>query len=246
MCRVASKSTIFATAILVAGVSHNAAAESQDHVGLYARVGVGGIAAGDLDQSITHDPRVASIVTPPNEQTTSFSAGPSASFALGFMYEAGTRTELEYRYADLSVDEVLRFGGFDPVEGELGPTPIAPGDDASAHFLISNIYYDVAEIGGVTAYIAAGVGGGFFKDAFGARDAALAYQGKAGLSTRLADKFYVDVEYIYTRTGELAFGSDALKNPEDLPSGEPGTLPPLFDGDEFQSSSVFVALRAPF
>lgn len=208
--------------------------------GFYIRAGAGLSFVGNLEQEFTHNPFVVSIVTPPSGQTIESDAGFVASAALGFDYADGIRTELEYRYTSNGVETITPIGGFDPA---IGPDPFPPrgsDDDANGHFVLSNFYYDFRSASRFTPFIGLGVGGAFVSVEGGERDAALAYQGRAGVSYAFNNGFSADVEYIYLRTNRLRYGP----NPEDFSAT--GPFDTAVDGDRYQSSSVMISLRKQF
>ena len=207
-------------------------AEETSGARLYARLG-GGINFGaSLDQDVAIDP-TAAIATPANGLSTDLGSGFQGTAALGFVYPAGTRTELEYRYASLSTDALA----LTPAAG--GGLDIAEPDRLSAHFLMSNVYYDFRNESALTPFIGVGVGGAFVTDSFGQRDAAFAWQARAGLALALSDALSVDVEYLYAVTRDLRFGSDEFI---DDAAVEPARL----DGDALSGSSVMASVRIVF
>ena len=226
-------------AIIAVSVTGGAMAQDAPKDGFYVRAGAGVNFVNDLDQEFSYNPSVVFIVTPPSGQTVETETGYLASAALGFDYADGIRTELEYRYASTAIGTVTPIGGFDPVDPDPFP-PFQSNEDLTAHFVFGNFYFDLRNDGPITPFIGAGVGGAFVDDGSGARDAALAYQGRAGFSLELSDSFLIDAEYVYTRTNTLRYGVD----PEDFtPTGPVG---PAVDGGNYQSSSVMVSLRKQF
>ena len=196
----------------------------------YIRVGAGVSFVSDLEQDITLNPNVVLPALPvPATQTIGLDTGFIASAAIGFDYADGIRTELEYRYATTSIDAV----------SDGGPLPAAVNDDINAHFIFTNFYFDFANSSAFTPFIGAGVGGAFVTNQNDVRDAALAWQARAGVSWALSDGFSADLDYNYTQSTRLAYG------PTDdgfLESAE------LFhaDGDRYQASSVMLSLRKAF
>ncbi|MBI1391215.1 MAG: P44/Msp2 family outer membrane protein [Alphaproteobacteria bacterium] len=183
-------------------------ATAADDWALYARLGVGWASPNRLDQDLAFDPRTASFFTPPNRRVIDLEDAASPTFAIGVAYPAGTRTELEYRFLQPSFDEVTLFGGFGP--GVTSPFPVTPSDEFTAHFLMSNAYFEVVRFGPVGAFVGAGVGGGFFADGLGQRDAAFAYQGRTGVTVDLSRRATLQIEYVYLRTRDIVFGPDRL------------------------------------
>ncbi len=226
-------------AALVVCASGANAQESVAQDGFYLRAGAGVGFAGDLEQSFAYNPNAAFVVTPPTGQTVESDTGFVAAAALGFDYTDGVRTELEYRYATSAIGTVTPIGGFDPTD----PDAFAPFDSTEnlkGHFVFGNFYFDWINDSPVTPFIGAGVGGAFIGVGSGEQDAALAYQGRAGLSVAMRHDFSVDLEYLYVRTNTLRYGPD----PEDFtPSGP---FEPAVDGDNYQSSSIMVSLRKQF
>ena len=155
-----------------------------------------------------------------------------------FDYADGIRTELEYRYAKSDVDLVTPIGGFSESSGPLAPYD--PDAEIKAHFLMTNFFFDFANSSPLTPFIGGGVGGAFVSNENAERDAALAYQGRAGVSLEMGTGFTADFEYIYLRTNELEFGPSADEFTAEGPFGRAAT------GDRYQSSSVMVSLRRRF
>ena len=231
---------VVAGVIVAVAVAGGAMAQDAPKDGFYIRAGVGLSFLSDLDQEFTHSPFLVSVVTPPSGQIVDSKAGFIAAAALGFDYADGIRTELEYRYASNGVETITPIGGFDPA---IGPNPFPPrGSDrgVNGHFILSNFYYDFRSSSRFTPFIGLGVGGAFVDIEGGERDAALAYQGRAGISYAFDDGFSADVEYVYLRTNTLRYGPD----PEDFSATGPFEV--AIDGDNYQSSSVMVSLRKQF
>ena len=211
------------------------AQDSAPRDGAYIRLGAGVTLVKDWDQDLAFNPDLVFVSAPPTGQRVANSEGFLAAAALGFNYADGIRTELEYRYASSKIDSVTLET---PV---IGPTVIpTANDDVNVHFLMSNFYFDFTNNSRLTPFIGGGVGGAFVENETGDRDAALAYQGRAGVSYDFGDGFAADVEYVFLRTNKLAFGPDA----EDFAPA--GPFEPAVTGDRYQSSSVMVSLRKQF
>ena len=195
--------------------------------GVYLRLGVGATFAGDWEQDFTYNPTAAFVTPPPAGQTISYGEDFVFAGALGFDYADGIRTELEYRYASTAVDSIT-------------PAVASANEDVAAHFLMANFFFDFANSSALTPFVGGGVGGAFISNELKDRDAALALQGRAGVSLAMGPGFSADFEYIYLRTNELAFGPSA---DEFIPGGPVG---PAVTGDRYQSSSVMVSLRRRF
>lgn len=218
-------------------------ASAQDEVredGPYFRIGGGATFVNDWEQDLAYNPDIISVVTPPSGQVFDNGSGFIAGAALGFDYADGIRTELEYRYASSDIASITPSGGFNP-DPMIDPNaPISPSDDLTAHFVLSNFYFDFYNDSPITPFIGGGVGGAFVDAGLGERDAALAYQGRAGLSVALGGGFLADIEYIYLRTNRLDYGPRL----EDFtPSGPFG---PAITGDRYEASNVMLSLRKPF
>ena len=214
------------------------AASAQDEISqgsVYARIGAGVSFAGDLDQDFAYNPDAVFVTSPPTGQSIETDTGYLGVFALGFDYADGIRTELEYKYAKADIDSAVID---DPV---LGPTPAATvNDDIVGHFLMANFYFDFANSSPLTPFIGGGVGGAFIENENAERDAALALQGRAGLSLAMGGGFSADMEYVYLRTNDLEFGPSV----DDFEPG--GPIGPAIVGDRYQASSVMVSLRKSF
>lgn len=216
-----------------------AAASAQDDAvsagSVYARIGGGVGFVSDWEQDFTYNPDTVFADTPPTGQSVETDTGYLGVFALGFDYADGIRTELEYKYASAGVDGVTLD---DPVDG---PTPASPvNDDIAGHFLMANFYFDFANESPLTPFIGGGVGGAFIENESAERDAALALQGRAGVSLAMGGGFSTDLEYVYLRTNELEFGPSV----DDFEPGGPAG--PAITGDRYQASSVMVSLRKSF
>ena len=223
------------------GQAQDGAAETVGD-GLYVRVGAGASFLGDWEQDITRSPDLATCMAigcNPNASITEFDTGFTAAGAIGFNYTEGIRTELEYRYDTTGVSRVRLFEGGVEVGPELGDVPAVVNDDVNAHFIFTNFYFDLNNRSSFTPFIGGGVGGAFVENASGARDSALAYQGRAGVAYDFGGGLSFDVEYIYLRTNDLSFG----------PNDDEFTLEaPLVrvDGDHYQSSSAMASIRKQF
>src|SRR5690606_38471384 len=150
--------------------------------------------------------------------------------AIGFQYSK-TRTELEYRRMEMSVDGVAYAGG-------AAPGTAVANDDIVAQALMSNVYFDFPNKSAFTPFIGAGVGGARVENELGARDAAFAYQGSAGVEAALSEWFSIGAEYVYFRTLDVKYGPKEFE-----PAGPAG---PRTDGDPFVSSSVMGTVRVLF
>jgi len=198
--------------------------------GVYLR-GAAGIAFGEtLEQTLSYNPAVVFVTPPATAKATDLGDGLAISAAIGFQY-ARTRTELEYRRMEASIDAVAYTGGAAPAV-----TPV--NEDLVAQALMSNVYFDFVNSTPLTPYVGLGVGGARVENELGERDAAFAYQGRAGIEVALGDRFSIGAEYVYFRTLGLSYGPK-----EFTPAGPAG---PATDGDPFVSSSVMGTLRAVF
>lgn len=216
-----------------------ASASAQDDVvsagSVYARIGGGVSFVNDWRQDFDYNPDAAFAETPPTGQSIELGTGYAGVFALGFDYADGIRTELEYKYASAGVDAVVLD---DPVNGPTAATPV--NDDIVAHLLMANFYFDFANKSPLTPFIGGGVGGAFAENERAQRDAALALQGRAGVSLAMGGGFSTDLEYVYLRTNEFGFGPSV----EDFePAGPVG---PAISGERLEASSVMVSVRKSF
>ena len=238
---MANRVFAFSAAATVAASSGAALAqeESRDD-GLYVRVGAGATFVNDFSQNLTFNPRgPVSLDTPRSGQDIDLGESFVVGAALGFNYTQGIRTELEYRYAQTGVENLTLTGGFSPPIGELPPETTFPDEDIGVHFLMSNFYFDFNNDTRFTPFIGGGVGGAFVENENGDRDAALAYQGRAGVSYDLGGGAALDMEYIYLRTNDLVFGPADEEFVADDPSVR-------IDGDNYASSSVMFSVRVQF
>ena len=218
-------------AMFIAGA---ASAQDAPRDGFYVRAGAGANFLGDLDQDVAFSPFLTFVSPPSTGQTVTTQTGFVAGAALGFDYTEGIRTELEYRFMTAGVGSVTRTGGFSD------PTVITtPNDDLNAHMLMSNFFYDFHNSSRLTPFIGLGVGGAFVENEFAQRDAALAYQGRAGVAVEMNSGFSIDVEYIYLRTNDLVYGPAD----DDFVLSGPSIR---IDGDGLESSTAMISLRKKF
>lgn len=199
--------------------------------GFYLRGGAGVSFVNNLDQEFIYNPFVTFVGPVDAGQTIDTDAGFVATAALGFDYADGIRTELEYRYAGAGIASVT------PLPRTALPAPV--NDDLNAHFIFSNFYFDFRNSSALTPFIGLGVGGAFVENENADRDAALAYQGRAGVALALSNSFSIDAEYVYTRTNDLAYGP----NDDDFSAT---SAPVRIDNEPYVSSSVMISLRKQF
>ena len=224
-------------ALMVSALTSVAAAQAQEETlsdGMYVRLGGGVSFASDWTQNIAYNPnQVFPAIPAASAQTLENGQGFVAGAAVGFDYTDGIRTELEYRYASTSIDSVTFDGG-----ARLGlPAPVE--ENVTAHFVMSNFFFDFYNSSPITPFIGGGVGGAFVTNENGARDAALAYQGRAGLAYALGGGFSADLEYIYLRTNDLVYGPAD----EDFTATGPSVR---LDGEYYQSFNVMLSIRKQF
>ncbi len=225
---------VIAAGITVSLLAGGALAQEAPADGFYVRAGAGAVFANDLEQDVTFSPFLVFIGPPSTGQTVATETGFVVGGALGFDYADGIRTELEYRYQTIGIESVTRTGGF------FDPTVIpTANDDLNAHLLMANFFYDFRNSSRVTPFIGLGVGGAFAENENADRDAALAYQGRAGLSLALNGGFSIDAEYIYLRTNDLVYGPED----DDFVMGGPDMR---IDEDGLSTSTVMVSLRKQF
>jgi opacity protein-like surface antigen len=206
------------------------AAEAPRATGLYLRGGAGAAFGGSLDQDLAYNPAAVFIVPPATSKSTDLGDGLALSGAIGFQY-ARTRTELEYRRMEVSVDAVAYTGGAAP------GTPVV-NDDLVAQALMSNVYFDFVNASKFTPYIGVGVGGARVENELGERDAVFAYQGRAGVEIALGGALSLGAENVYFRTVDVEYGPKEFE-----PAGPAG---PRTNGDPFVSSSVMGTVRLQF
>ena len=223
--------SVFALVALADGtMSESAAQDSLVDDGLYVRAGAGANFLNDWTQSLTNvgGPTCLAIGCNPDTLITRHDAGFVAGGALGFDYADGIRTELEYRYSQSPIESA--------VSSEAG-TDIATngvGEDTTAHILMGNFYFDFANETAFTPFIGGGVGGVFVTAFNGDRDAALAYQARAGVSWSLGSNLSLDTEYIFTRSQEFDFDPSATNS--FFAAG----------GERYQASSIMASFRTKF
>ncbi|MEK7264641.1 MAG: P44/Msp2 family outer membrane protein [Pseudomonadota bacterium] len=198
--------------------------------GVYIRGGAGVVFGDTLNQDLSYNPAVIFVTPPATSKATNLGSGLALSGAIGFQY-ARTRTELEYRRMEPSIDAVAYAGG-------AAPGAAVVNNDMTAQALMSNVYFDLVNSSMLTPYIGVGVGGARVENELGERDAAFAYQGRAGVDVALGAKLSVGAEYVYFRTLDLKYG------PKDFTASGPAG--PRTDGDPFVSSSVMGTVRLVF
>lgn len=206
-------------------------AQDEARDGFYLRAGAGVSFVDNLDQDFTYDPAATLPAPATAGQTIASETGFVATAAVGFDYADGIRTELEYRYASSGVESVT------PAVRTGLPAPV--NDELNAHFILSNFYYDFRNSSPLTPFIGLGVGGAFVENENADRDAALAYQGRAGISYAFNDGFSADVEYVYLRTNDLVYGpaDDDFADSSDIVR---------IDNAPYVSSSIMISLRKQF
>jgi opacity protein-like surface antigen len=206
------------------------AQETGRNTGIYLRGGAGVVFGETLNQDLSYNPAAAFLVAPATSKSTDLGDGLALSGAVGFQY-ARTRTELEYRRMTPSIDAVAYAGG-------AAPGAPAVNDDLVAQALMSNVYFDLVNSSMFTPYVGVGVGGARVENELGERDAAFAYQGRAGVEVALGRKFSLGAEYVYFRTLDIKYGPKEFD-----PAGPVG---PRTDGDALVSSSVMGTVRVLF
>jgi opacity protein-like surface antigen len=223
-------SRFFAVAFAVLLPVCAAAEEGGRATGIYLRGSAGAVFGEALDQDLSWNPAVAIAPSPATSKATDLGDGISYGGAIGFQY-ARTRTELEFRRMEASVDAVAYAGG-------AAPSALPVNDDLVAHALMSNVYFDLVNKTPFTPYIGVGVGGARVENELGERDAVFSYQGRAGLEVAIGERFAIGAEYVYFRTLDVRYG------PKEFTSGSPAG--PRTDGDAFVSSSVMGTVRVLF
>ena len=228
MKRVSAVAALFSALVSGAGFLSPASAQEVYDDGIYIRVGAGVTFASDLGQSITYDPSAVFAVAPATTQTSTFGNDITFATAIGFDYDDGIRTELEYRYAATDIETIVLSGGAGP------DVTTSPSEQFRVHFLMSNFFFDFPNDSAFTPFIGGGVGGGFAVNHESQQDAALAYQGRAGIALDLGGDASVDLEYVYLRTNDFEFAT---------PTRAPITG---VGGDSYQSSSAMISFRKKF
>lgn len=201
--------------------------------GVYVRVAVGASFVSDWEQEFTFNPNLVFAGGAPNGQNLNIREGLTLGGALGFDYADGIRTELEYRYASTDIETITTLGG-------AAPGAAISSEDVSAHLVMANFYFDFTNKSAWTPFIGGGVGGAFVTNENGDGDAALAYQGRAGVSYDLGGGVAMSVEYIYTRSRDLVFGP----SDDEFAASDPGMV--RIDGDNYVASSAMVSIRKRF
>lgn len=224
-------------------VSGAAMAQNDASSGLYGRLVAGVSLPDELDQDLSYNPDIVFLVTPASQQTVDAGTGYAAGGAIGFRYDNGFRTEMEYRYQSSDIDEVRFAGGFSAVPS-IDPNATAfPDASLAAHFLMTNVIYEFANSSRITPYIGGGVGAAWVTHWTGPgdatdRDLTYAYQGRAGVAFALNETTRIGAEYVFVRTGELTYGPETF-----TPAGPAG---PRIDEGEFAASTVLVSLEKSF
>lgn len=224
-------------ALLGAGaalISGAALAQDESSNRLYGRLLAGVSLPDELGQDLAYNPAILFPLPPPSQQTVDAGTGYAVGGAIGFRYDNGFRTELEYRYQSSDIDEV-RFNA--------GAPTAAPDASLSAHLLMTNVIYEFRNSSRLTPYIGGGVGAAWVTSWTGPgdvtdRDLTYAYQGRAGVAFALNETTRIGAEYVYVRTGELTYGPEAF-----TPTGPGG---PKIDEGEFAASTALVSLEKSF
>lgn len=226
-------SRLILTAALVAAPFTAAAQDEAGRpTGVYLK-GAAGIVFGEaIDQDLSWNPNLVFAPPPPFAKSTDLGDGLAISGAIGFQY-ARTRTELEYRRMTPKIEGVVYSSA------PLAPPPVV-NDRMEAQALMSNVYFDFVNDSPLTPYVGVGVGGARIENELAERDAAFAYQGRAGIDLALSGNLSLGAEYVYFRTLDIVYGPD---DDEFTPIGPAG---PRTDGDPFVSSSVMGTVRLIF
>jgi len=221
-----------AVAFAGAAAAQDDDATAERKAGVYVRLGAGVNFARDLDQDLTYNPSTIFAVTPPTRKATDVGSGGAYAAAIGFQYPGRTRTELEYRRLGADIDATTFSGGFNP------PATFSLDENLRVQTLMSNVYFDITNASRLTPYVGVGVGGAWVRNELDERDAAFAYQGRAGVELALGGGLSVGAEYVYLRTLDIAFGPKEFE-----PTGPVG---PQADGAPYVSSSIMATLRKTF
>lgn len=227
----------------ITGAAAQGGAENTPSDGFYIRAAAGISFTSDLEQDVTLAPdafRCLAIGCNPDRQLIDLGSGWVAGGAIGFDYADGIRTELEYRYAANDIEALtLSEQGTEIVRGGLNPLPAVVNDEFTAHFLMTNVFYDFRNSSRLTPFVGIGVGGAFTENENGDRDAVLAYQGRAGVALALNGGLSIDLEYIYVRSNDLTYGPVD----EDF---TPGSAEFRLSNDRIEASTVMLGLRKQF
>ncbi len=227
--------SIALTSLLSLFFAHGALAQ-EDTIedGMYVRVGAGAAFVSDLEQDFVYNPASPPGGAAATGQTVAVSESMTFAAAIGFDYDDGIRTELEYRYANTDIDSVTPIGG--PAAGVAAVSD----EQLQSHLVMANFYFDFANSSPLTPFIGGGIGGAFVSNERDQSDAALAYQGRAGVSYDAGAGVSVSAEYIYARSRDLVFGP----NDDAFAEGDP--RPFRLEGANFVSSSVMLSVRKRF
>lgn len=218
-------------AYAAAAAAFGGSALAQDEVledGVYFRLAAGVTFANEFEQDFNYNPDLAFVISPPSMRSIDTEKGLAAAAALGFDYADGIRTELEFRFANTDRESIALDG-----------VATAADDKVSAKFLMANFFFDFDNETAFTPFIGGGVGGAVIGDGEGNKDAALAYQGRAGVSLDLGDGAAISAEYVYLRTNDLVYGP----NIDDFTPA--GPFEPNLTG-RYESSSVMLSVRKRF
>lgn len=125
--------------------------------------------------------------------------------AIGLEVSPGLRAEVEISYASYELgDYGVEYSPGSPGEETYGDVP----GDATATYLMANVWYDVSDMGGdsYTPYVGGGIGGVAYDIEDGDDGTALAFQLGVG-----AQFGAIDVGYRFKMTGELDDIGDGLE-----------------------------------
>ena len=226
----------FLVSLMGLALSGGLAAQEDEFAGdgLYARVGAGIAFPGDLNQSFVYNPNMAFVGLLPTAQTVDLEQTYSLAVALGFDYADGIRTELEYRHEDADVESVT------PLFGGAAGVATNPDESYTVHVLMGNFYFDFYNDSAFTPFIGGGVGGVFASNDTAGKDAALAYQARAGVALEMSETTSFVLEYVYARSRDLVFGP----NDDDFLDGD--MRPFRIDGAPYQTSSALASVQVKF
>ena len=211
------------------GITAMGGAQAEDDESkLYWRIGAGAVFAEDFDESFERAPLPEGAVTcaaigcRPDQRILEFDTGFALGGALGYHFGKSIRGEIEYRYSKNEMSKARSLEG-----GTEGFGPAFPDTDFTTHSGFANVYYDFHNESRFTPFIGVGLGFTTVDEENWESNTAIAYQGRVGVSTDLNERFLIDTEYVYHRTGDIELVDRSA-------------------GAAFATSNILVSLRGSF
>lgn len=187
---------IFTTTAILAAMTAASSVSAQDTAGdWYASVFAGASLLSDFEFEYTYSDFDIEV-------SQEFDPGYIVGVTVGTSFAPSIRAEVELSYAKYETGDITFSGS--GYSGTYTYTYSGEGE-LEATYLLGNVWYDLAPIGGgATPYIGAGLGGVRVDAGGGVDDSTFAYQVGAGVKLPVGTAT-LDVGYRFKGTGELEF-----------------------------------------